>query len=459
MPAHNVIVVCLDSLRKDHVGWYGNDWIDTPGIDGFATDPATIAFREAYPEALPTIPIRTALMTGQRTLPYRPWQPLAEEDITIAEILRQHGYVTSLITDTYHMAKPGMNFHRGFDGFTWIRGQEADPHRTAPATVDLEPYMKPSMEGSFVEAMLEQYLRNTADRDDTAPEEFFAARVFQEAIDWVDRNRDQDGVFLWVDSFDPHEPWDPPANYRGRHTDPAYDGPDLIHPDYGSVDWMTEEELEYVRGLYAEEVEFVDTWVANFLEALKDRNLYEDSLIVLLSDHGHPHGDHGSILKTPDNLYSELIEIPLFVKPPADLAAERDFMSTVDGLVQTDDLAPTLLDLLDLEPESRSMHGHSLVPLMEGTKAAVRDVVVTGYHEADHRCVRDGRWSYISRPGDRDDELYDLENDPDERTNVADTHPEEARRLATNLGVYFTTTQAAGTIQERYETAGTPAEE
>lgn len=459
MPAPNVVVVCLDSLRKDHVGWYGTEWIDTSAIDEFANDPATVAFTDAYPEALPTIPIRTALMTGQRTLPYRLWQPLEEEDKTIAEILRQNGYVTSLITDTYHMAKPGMNFHRGFDAFTWIRGQEADAHRTAPATVDLDPYVKPTMAGTRTEAMLEQYLRNTADRDDADEEEFFAARVFQEAIEWVDRNRDQDGFFLWVDSFDPHEPWDPPANYRGRHTDPDYDGPELIHPKYGDVDWMSDDELAYVRGLYAEEVEFVDAWVGHFLAALEDRGLYEDSLIVLLSDHGHPHGDHGSTMKTADNLYGELIEIPLFVKPPADLAAEHGFEATVDALVQTDDVAPTILDLLGLDRETQSMHGHSLVPLMAGAEDPVRDVVVTGYHESEHRCVRDGRWSYLRRPPGRTDELYDLEADPDEQTNVIDEYPAEADRLAERLGQYFTTTQVTGTIQEGYETSGTPAED
>ena len=455
----NVIVICLDSLRKDHVGWYGNDWIETDAIDAFANDSDTVAFTDAYPEALPTIPIRTALMTGQRTLPYRSWQPLEDEDITIADILRRNGYVTSLITDTYHVAKPGMNFHQGFDAFTWIRGQEADAHRTAPATVDLDPYVKPAMEGSRVSRMLEQYLRNTADRDDTAEEEFFAARVFQAAIDWVERNRDQESFFLWVDSFDPHEPWDPPADYRGRHTDPEYDGPELIHPKCGSVDWMTDDELEHVRGLYAEEVEFVDSWVGEFLDTLEDLGLYEESVILLLSDHGHPHGDHGSIMKTADNLYGELIEIPVFLKPPTDLAAERDFVSIVDSLVQTDDITPTLLDLLNLEREARSMHGKSLVPLIDGEEDAVRDVVVTGYHETEHRCIRDGRWSYIHRPAGRDDELYDLVHDPSEQTDVIAEHPAEAERLASHLGRYFTTGQTTGSIQERYETARTPVED
>lgn len=459
------VIVVLDSLRRDHVGWYGNDWIDTSAIDEFAAHPDTVTFTEAYPEALPTIPARSGLMTGQRTLPYRPWQALEDEDITVAELLRKNGYVTGLVSDTYHMNKPGMNFHQGFDGFRWIRGQEADAYRTAPPTVDLESHMKPAMQGSLNERLLEQYLRNIADRDDDAEEEFFAARVFDEATDWVERNRDHDPFFLWVDSFDPHEPWDPPVSYRGRHADPDYDGPELIDPKYGSIDWLTDEELEHVRGRYAEEVEFVDARLGRFFDALREENLYEDSLIVLLSDHGVQHGEHGSIGKPPGDLYGEVVEVPLLVKPPAEVASERDFRDEVDALVQTNDVAPTLLDLVGFGREAEAMQGSSLVPVMTGERDAVRDAVVTGYHGSEYRCVRDGTWSYIHSPEGERDELYYLDEDPAERNNVVDEYPEVVDRLSAHLGSYITASQTGPmspndvkTVQERYE-SGTDEDE
>jgi len=105
----NIIVIMLDSLRRDHLGCYGNDWIETPNIDRLATE--SIVFENAYPEGLPTIPVRTELFTGQCTLPFRPWQPLAKEDVTAAELLSACGYTSALITDTYHLFKPGMNLH------------------------------------------------------------------------------------------------------------------------------------------------------------------------------------------------------------------------------------------------------------------------------------------------------------------------------------------------------------
>jgi arylsulfatase A-like enzyme len=134
MSQPDVVVVVLDTLRRDHVGAFGNEWIDTGAIDEFAADPNTVSFTEAYPEAMPTMPIREGLMTGMRTLPYHFWEPLDEEHPTLAELLRREGYVTAIVSDNPHMAKPRMNYQRGFDAFQWIRGQENDKYRTAPAT-------------------------------------------------------------------------------------------------------------------------------------------------------------------------------------------------------------------------------------------------------------------------------------------------------------------------------------
>ena len=122
----NVIVIVLDSLRQDHVSLYHQGVgpfaevpaCQTPNLDRFARD--CVSFHNAYPEGLPTIPVRMALMTGQYTLPFRRWEPLRETDVTIAEILGGMGYVSGLVADTYHFRAPGMNYHRGFHAYRWI---------------------------------------------------------------------------------------------------------------------------------------------------------------------------------------------------------------------------------------------------------------------------------------------------------------------------------------------------
>ncbi len=444
----NLVVVMLDSLRQDHLSCYGNSWIKTPNIDRLAQE--CVVFENCYPEGLPTIPVRTALFTGQYTLPYRPWQPLTTEDITIAQILSRYGYTCGLVTDTYHMAKPDMNFHRGFHSWRWIRGQEADPYESRPHGRDLQDYMKPVMAGDRIERSIDQYLRNT--RDFKSEEDWFCGQTMTAAMEWVRENVDRQPFFLWVDSFDPHEPWDPPPPYQGLYRDPNYTGPYLIHPRYGPVDWMTSEEMEFVRALYAEEVTYVDTWTGHFLTALGDLGLMDNTLIFLMADHGHPHGDHGKVMKTADNLYGELLHLPfMFRRPDGEGAGRR-----LTQIVQFHDFLPTALDMLGIGPEATAMHGQSMWPLVRGDVEKLRDVAIMGYHESPNRCLRDETWSLIVRESLEDNELYNLRDDPKEQRNVIGDHPDEAERLLRQLPRYFVRPgRQMASIQERYEYAGT----
>src|SRR3712207_5613139 len=127
----NVILVILDSLRKDHVGAYGSEQIKTPTLDALAEE--GLRFTRAYPDAMPTIPARRAIHTGMRTFPFKSppygWRRIPEEQTTLAEIFKKEGYYTALVTDTYHQFKPHMNFGRGFDVYHKIRGQERDPYK------------------------------------------------------------------------------------------------------------------------------------------------------------------------------------------------------------------------------------------------------------------------------------------------------------------------------------------
>ncbi len=124
----NVILVILDSLRKDHVGAYGNDRIRTPALDAVARE--GLRFTRAHPEAMPTIPARRAIHTGARTFPLGPpaygWTSIPAGQPTLAEVLKGEGYGTFLVTDTYHQFSG--NFGRGFDAIRAIRGQESDPY-------------------------------------------------------------------------------------------------------------------------------------------------------------------------------------------------------------------------------------------------------------------------------------------------------------------------------------------
>ncbi|MGH2346205.1 MAG: sulfatase [Chloroflexota bacterium] len=453
----NVIVICIDSLRQDHVSFYGGaSPVATPGIDALARE--SVVFDHMYPEALPTIPIRTQLMTGQRTLPYRPWQPLTAGDRTMAEILGRYDYTSGLITDVYHYFKPGYNFHRGFHHWQWVRGQEYDPYRSTPLRrLKLEDHIKPTFSPAWIRCV-DLALRNIEPFETAA--DHYAAKVFGLAGAWArdhrttNDHRTTDKVFLWVDSFDPHEPWTPPREFD-HFTDPRYQGKRFILPPGGRAsDHFSAEEIASIRGLYAGEVAYVDHYVEQFLHTLREQGYFEDSLILLLADHGHPLADHGKFLKGSDRLYNELLKVPFMIRfPRGEYGGRR-----VKALGQFHDVLPTILDALGLANDTEALAGRSLMPVIRGERDHARESIVTGYHEGIDRCVRDETWSYISRPPGEPDELYNLIEDPRERRNLIDEQPEEARRLARAFGkLYALTGRAVKGAQGRDEIAGTAA--
>lgn len=448
----NVIVIMLDSLRQDHVSAYhqgSGPFADvppcqTPNLDRFARE--CVVFHHAHPEGLPTMPVRLALMTGQWTLPFRGWEPLRDTDITIAQLLSDRGYVCALISDTWHYRAPGMNYHRGFHEYRWIRGQEYDPYYSSPPRRRVEEYVNDHYPDLW-RRRVAQFLANTDEF--TEERHWFAAQVTEQAIDWLKRNRIHDRVFLWVDSFDPHEPWDPPRAWD-TYTDPGYRGPRLILPMGGPMEaWATPEEVRHIRGLYAGEVAFVDHCLGQLFQALGELGYLDDSLVIVTNDHGHPLGDHGKFLKGGDRLYSELLNCPFLVRLPGGRHGGRH----TSALVQFHDVLPTILDLLGMRADSLAMHGRSFRPVLEGETDCHRETIIVGYHDAYDRCVRDGQWSYIRRPEGQADELYHLPTDPREAHNLIDEHPEEARRLASAFGpcFYRAPVREVKGLQGRYE--------
>src|SRR3989449_10882864 len=147
----NVIHIGVDTWGAHYLGCYGNQEIRTPNVDALAKK--SVVFEEAYPEVLPTLPARRSIYTGRRIFPsdlilqrddqvrIRGWHPLFSEDVTMSETLKSAGFTTALISDLYHQFKPDKNFHRGFDSWRWIRGDEADRLETGPvAAINLAEY-------------------------------------------------------------------------------------------------------------------------------------------------------------------------------------------------------------------------------------------------------------------------------------------------------------------------------
>lgn len=426
----NLIVVVFDTLRYDAV--FGG-LADMPNLRRFAEE--SVVFDNAWGEGLPTIPFRRALFTGRRSYPWQHqgpergsfpsmlgWHAIPDDQTTLAEYLYGRGYATQLVSDVWHMFKPTMNFSRGFVSWEFIRGQENDTYRFGAlplgdaAAIDPERVGPPS------------YLYQVRDR--RRDEDYFAAQVLDRAGGFVQAMGSAGPYCLWVESFSPHEFWDPPLRFA-----------DAYHPPTGRANYIVPQRLndadppagdiERTRALYQGYCTFCDERFGRFRDVLQQTGALDRSVVAVLSDHGTELWDLGRFGKSGARMHAFNTHINLMVRHPQKAGAGRH----LDAFVQNQDIAPTLLNLLDV-PHPR-LDGDDLWPLVTGGEGAAavagRDHVVIGWGR--YVSVRDRSWNLLvdTLEPARDLRLYDLRCDPLEKVNVAADHPSVVRELKQRL--------------------------
>ena len=449
-PRHIVLVV-FDTLRRDAVGCYGSPppWgaINTPNLDAFARD--SVTFTRAYPESLPTLCARRAIYTGQRTYPFHNgdfrhlkgdfvgtaagWGPIPDEQHTLAEIFSAQGFRTGLISDLYHQFKPSKNFWRGYDQWTFIRGQETDSARSGPMPTQADvdywiPREFQELHGKLLDAMKSGFdhrwfsrsiLRNMHDR--VAEEHWFNAQVMQEAARWVQQNLDAERMFLTVECFDPHEPWFVPEHYRRRY-DPT-DGQEQVISPYAELPGLPEQLVRRTRGNYAGLVEMVDRWFGHLMESLRVSGVLDDALVVVTSDHGHTLWERKNYIgKRGYPSDPETYHVPLMVRHPGRAGAG----TTCDAFVQHHDIAATVLEAASVPPPE-PIDGQSFYRTAFAGAPPIRDHVTVGWGSS--LTVIDDNWWFNSKIDGRGAFLHDSPCPAPDAPNVADLHPEVARKM------------------------------
>ena len=436
----NLIHIGVDTWGTHWLGCYGAQQAHTPHVDAFVRRAAM--FTDMYPEVLPTIPCRRSIYTGRRIFPsqlilqpddqvkIRGWHQLFTEDVTISETLKAAGYTTGIVSDLYHQFKPDKNFHRGFDSWRWIRGQEADRLESGPReTIRIQDYVHPSQWPAAKRQKMPapmQYLLNR--REWKTEDDWLAARVFHEAGRWIENNIGSNQPFyLHIESFSPHEFWDPPEDYYRMYMKSDYRGPRLIQPPLTTKD-MTPVEVEHARALYAGLVSFVDAQIGKFLQKVESLGLMKNSLIVFTADHGTMMGEQNQLHKAENRLRTQVTHVPLAIYHPRRQWEGR----RIGGFVQHTDIMPTVLELLGVAAPKR-VTGETLAPLIEARRDSRRETIVTGWGE--HGAVRTREWAYIARwsPGGKFEELYDVRQDPLELHNVLEQNPAVAKEFRERL--------------------------
>lgn len=424
----NVLVLVLDSTRHDYVGAYGNTWMRTPAIDALAKE--SLRFTRAFPEAMPTVPARRSLMMGRRVYPWHDWKPtrdlpgspgwsgMSAQTTTWLKTLRSHGYWTGYVTDNPFLAfaPEWAGFRTTLSKFQRIGGQVGalHPARTIPESEVLR-WLPRGMRTERYLTGMRQHLANVGGARDER--DSCAARVFASGIDVLAEAAKRKPFALVVDSFDPHEPWTPPAKYLDLYGDPRYHGSWPGNVRYAHSGYMAAAAVRRLPTVYGATLTMTDAWLGHFLERFHAGSLAQDTVVVLLSDHGIMLGDRGWTGKPALELHPELIQVPFLLRDPGGRMAGR----TTPYFVSPHDVGPTLLSMTGV-PAPSAMNGSDLSPLLAGgAPHEARPFCYGGY--ANHFYYRDDDWAFIADARDRGRQLFDLASDPGELRSVASAHP------------------------------------
>lgn len=478
-----VILIMSDTVRWDYLGCYGGTYAKTPNLDRLAGK--SHVFDKAYMASFPTVPNRRDIFTGKACYSYAGWQPMDDDEITLAQVLGQGGVLTQFFSDTPHTVKDGYNFTRGFAGWEWIRGQETDEWKNLPLEVSWpcdESKHRYGLEG------VKQHLQNSAWW--TKEEDRFVARTMTAACDWLEEasKSNVENFFLYLDTFDPHEPFDAPQHYVDMY-DPGYTGDKVFYPRYAPATYLTDREIEHMRAMYAAELTMSDHWIGKVVDTVERLGMDDDTYIIYSTDHGFLLGEHcftgksyiddqgggGGIQQVP--FFEEIAHIPLIIKEPA-----QDEQFRHDALTVSQDLFPTILQmfgLLESDPmggvsmvqmmqcgflsaeewtlDPAKLHGKSLLPILNLEEDDHHEIAVSSYSITHNtplqgRCqITDGKYKLIFcgegdvepceykdvcgegetdvKLGDFAPMLFDLDEDPQEQKNIIADKPEVAQDL------------------------------
>jgi arylsulfatase A-like enzyme len=433
----NFIVIVSDTYRYDNLA-IGGGRARTLDLDRFITQ--ANLFENYYVSSFPTIPNRTDCITGRYTFPFHGWQSIDPEAMVLAQCLGDAGYVSQLLCDTPHLMRGATWFHRGFTSACAIRGQEGDlpflrmnvplrktvPDRTTDRTITrFGDYSLPD-------------IHTWAHNEWVWEEDRYCCQTARLASKWLEMNYNHDGFLLWVDMFDPHEPWDPPEYLVRWFDDSGYDGPPMIHPNYALATHYTDEELCNLNAHYLAEASLVSKWIGHILRKAEELGLMENTAIIFTTDHGHYLGEHGWVGKENRDptdprrctLFREITHIPFVIHVPG-VPGGRVFPE----IVQPVDLMPTILDLAGA-PIPEGVHGVSLAPLLRGEGGWERKYAFSSFallDDTDNKkpfpSVTDGRYSYSPRGQYDEPELHDLAADPGELQNIARDEPQVVQQM------------------------------
>ncbi len=382
------ILFLSDSVNRRLIHLYSESGLYLPNLDRLAK--RSVIFDNHWVGSAPCMPARRDIMTGRLNFLERGWGPIEPFDEPLPMLLKDGGITSHMITDHYHYLEiGGENYCQVFTQWEMNRGQEKDPC-VLPSG---DPMPK------HCGKMDPQYARNREVFYRTE-ENYPSSVTINHAAQWLEENHDRDNFLLWVEPFDPHEPFEVPQKYLDMVND-DYTGDLYIWPVYGKTDG-DEERLRHIRRRYAALLLMTDAHLGKLFDVMDRWNMWEDTAFFYTTDHGYMLGEHDFMAKNVMPAYNEVFHIPLIAHLPGDAHAGEH----VSALTQNIDLLPTLMELYGLErpAEAHPIHGQSLLPLIEGT-GTPREYALYGYFGKEVN-ITDGRYTYFRAPRNDNKPLY-----------------------------------------------------
>lgn len=419
MPRPNVLLVTLDTTRADRLGCYGNKRIATPNLDRLAAE--GVVYDNAFTPVPSTLPSHCSILTGMYPARhgvhdngvYR----LAEALVTLPERLREAGYRTAAFVSAFVLDRQ-FGLDQGFDLYD---------DRVADPLVRADPQRL-----AHDKAIPEGHRRWVVQQ--ALPFQRRADAVTAPAIKWIGRQSGRP-FFLWVHYFDPHVAYTPPAPWDTRY-DPGYRGEMdgtretftrvFTARKYVNVGDVPRPDMDHMIALYDGEISFMDASIGALFRAIEAQGLWDQTLVVVVGDHGEGFGEHGQIWEHSGTIFDEVVRVPLIVKPLG--GGERG--RRVAALARTIDIAPTVLALAGLPPLAAadgitltglSHGGREAEPPAEVLLEALRDrqVMPTGWSFLGLRDQRQKLMLLYPEKGEPQPSLFDLLADPAEQTPIA----------------------------------------
>ncbi len=391
----------MDTLRQDSLGIYNGNAANSPHMDQFARDGAV--FTNAFSSAPWTYPSVATILTGMAPRVHQLGDgrsALSKEIPTMAEAMEKAGYRTGACGYN-SVLSPSSGLGRGFQEYRWFPENRVEIKNFG---VGLAHYL-PVLCGSH------------------NPD---AARLTDRSIQWIRDNAQQD-FFYWVHYFDPHTPYKPPKEFLPGDAARNKMGASFTANKAARMGTVarTPEERQWIRALYDGEVRYADAEIGRLLDSIRELGIYDDTLIVITSDHGEEFWDHDRF-EHGHTLYNELLRVPLLVKLPG-----RHRGAAIDTCVSLQAVMPTVLDLCGVTPMIDGLLLPPLSPLLQDPPAAY-----AGQPAFSGACLFHGRlesvvfgqMKYIRGVSSGHEMLFNLKEDPEERCSLTRQDPANLER-------------------------------